>query len=217
MTQLKKFLFDNFVIDAPRKKEKSEINEMIEENIVVEVEKTEVFYSQDELDSKIEEAKKNSYKQGFEACKQEEDNTIRHLLENIGQNLESLLKSDDNVAMKFEQQFLELGIEILHKLVPTLKEQESTNIIKQFLKDNFVNFSKEKKLSFYLNPDKINEIGEEIGKLANKFDFEGKISIHKDSNLAFCDCRIEWDSGGLMKDSTITQNNIEEFFKGEQK
>ena len=37
--------------------------------------------------------------------------------------------------------------------------------------------------------------------MAHVFDFEGKITLHKDSSLAMGDCRVEWENGGVERNS----------------
>lgn len=49
-------------------------------------------------------------------------------------------------------------------------------------------------MSFYIHPDIISYAQETIAKLANSYDFEGKIALHKDASLGKADCRIEWET-----------------------
>ena len=42
---------------------------------------------------------------------------------------------------------------------------------------------------------------QQIAKLAHIHDFEGKISLHKDSKLEKASCRIEWENGGVCNNS----------------
>ena len=76
-------------------------------------------------------------------------------------------------------------------------EENAVALVDKFLQDNFNNFKYNEKLSFYINPDIISYIQDSIVKLANSNDFEGKISIHKDSSLERCACRVEWENGGV--------------------
>ena len=76
-------------------------------------------------------------------------------------------------------------------------EQQAAELVSGFIADNFNNFKDEAKLSFYIHPDIISYAQEKIASLANSYDFEGKIALHKDSSLAKNDCRIEWENGGV--------------------
>ena len=70
-------------------------------------------------------------------------------------------------------------------------------LVSKFIADNFNNFKDEAKLSFYIHPDIISYAQQKIAALANSYDFEGKIALHKDASLAKSDCRIEWENGGV--------------------
>ena len=70
-------------------------------------------------------------------------------------------------------------------------------------------------MSFYFNPETIKDIQETIGKLANSNDFEGKISLHKDSSLGMADCRIEWENGGVELNNDKTLEKLDNLLNNE--
>ena len=78
--------------------------------------------------------------------------------------------------------------------------------------DNFVNFRKEPSLSFSFNPEVVAAMPEIISKLASQNDFEGKIAIHKDANLALTDCRVEWLNGGVERNNHKMLEKMSELF-----
>ena len=90
---------------------------------------------------------------------------------------------------------------VLQKILPNLSNEHAVEILNRFLEDNFANFRTEPKLSFFFNPEIAPSMQQQIAKLAHIQDFEGKISLHKDNNLALSDCRIEWENGGVGRSS----------------
>ena len=52
------------------------------------------------------------------------------------------------------------------------------------------------------------EIAPLLSKLANKNDYEGKISVHKDADMGLSDCRVEWKNGGVERNSSKIINKI---------
>lgn len=212
MAELKKFLFDNFVIGGSATKLPDPLPEIVDENqqpvpieevlVMPEADHQEVAqsaetYTQAELKKYTAEAEKTGYDKGYEAARQELDNQVNTLLTDISQKLTVLLaQTTDDEKIK-EQETADLIKQALQKLIPSLLDEKATELVNNFLQDNFNNFKQNEKLSFYIHPDIISYIQESIVKLANSYDFEGKIAIHKDSSLEKSSCRVEWDHGGV--------------------
>ena len=88
-------------------------------------------------------------------------------------------------------------------------------MIKKFLEDNFKNFSQESKLSFYFNSAVIAQAQQILANLARKYDFEGKITLHKDDSLGKSDCRVEWENGGVERNSSGLQAEVKELLEAD--
>ncbi|MFI3241060.1 MAG: FliH/SctL family protein [Alphaproteobacteria bacterium] len=216
MNEPKKFLFDNFIIDMPRKK--SSINEDVlvsnddmdlsvdNEVVLTDAVEQEASFSTEEVAKQIEEAKAEAYNQALLDAQTKFDSQEMQLFNMVNVKLAELLKNDDSGDKELQLNIKKIAALILEKLVPTIIKDEANNIIEQFLEQNFDAFKLEKKLSIYLNPENVSNIGEVIGRLADKNDFEGKISIIKDNNLSVGDCKVLWEYGGV----SIEQNKIKE-------
>lgn len=219
MAELKKFLFDNFVIED-KKKIKSKLEEPEEavlpeqevelEPIVVEpepvVEEVEpepevITFSEEEVAEKVKEAEKKAYERGLKAAQESIEQSQKELLESINNKLIALIANTMKAEETAEQEAFVLARAVVDKLVPGLNEEHAAEIVNKFIADNFNSFKNESKLSFYIHPDIISYAQETIAKLANSYDFEGKIALHKDASLEKADCRIEWENGGVERNS----------------
>lgn len=212
MAELKKFLFDNFVIGGSATKLLEPLPEIVDENqqpvpieevlVMPEADHQEMdhfaeTYTQEDLKKYTAEAEKAGYDKGYEAARQEQDNQTNTLLTDISQKLTVLLAGSAEEEKIREQETADLIKQALQTLIPSLLEEKAVELVDNFLKNNFNNFKHNEKLSFYIHPDIISYVQESIVKLANSYDFEGKIAIHKDSSLEKSSCRIEWDNGGV--------------------
>lgn len=229
MGQYQKFMFDNFVIkcdDEDCAVEPIDV-EILEEETVPQAaphpeiadaqysevpEKEEVAkaepeiipepvktYTQEELDEQIKRAEELGYERGFKSSAEDNEKQTVLLLDNLNNKLMALIAAASEDQKQQEQNVLALSKEIILKLLPSLSEDNAVAEIEKFLTDNFPNFSKEAKLSFYFHPDMLKKVQEIIARLANTNDFEGKISLHKDTALGMDDCRVEWENGGVEK------------------
>lgn len=145
----------------------------------------------------VNTARQEGYEQGFRSSQNGVDAEANTLLMDINQKLAALLSETADIRTEVENQALEMVKVAVLKLVPTLMADEAAELVSKFIADNFNNFKDEAKLSFYIHPDIISYAQQKIAALANSYDFEGKIALHKDASLAKSDCRIEWKNGGV--------------------
>ena len=118
---------------------------------------------------------------------------------NVEKLLSQLVTTQEDLERNNEQKLLVLCKDILQKILPSLEEKHASDSIKLFLKEHFSSFTSSSKLAFYFHPEMASDMGNTIAKLANKYDFEGKISLHKDTSMELSDCRVEWEHGGVEK------------------
>ena len=217
MAELKKFLFDNFVVEGSATKLPEPLPEIVDEDeqpvpleeVVVplqEIESTpqevvapvvEEKFTCEDMENCAQNAEKKGYEQGYATAKKEQEEQNNTLLTDISQKLTVLLANAEEENQTQEQEMTGIIKQALQAIVPTLLDDKASELVSKFLSDNFNNFKHNTKLSFYIHPDIISYVQESIIKLANSYDFEGKIAIHKDSSLDKSSCRVEWDDGGV--------------------
>lgn len=187
------------------KKEAKEIEEIItyREDEVLEREK------QSKEEGK-KEGYQEGYQKGFQEASQAKENMHNMLLENLEKNFKEFFMSykESEEKNNFENNVIEVCKEIIQKIIPVMEKDTAKDIIADFLNKNFSSFKTEAKLSFYTHSDNINYMQEVVLNLARKYDFEGKISLHKDDTMSISDCRVLWDNGGVERNSVKTLDKI---------
>ena len=239
MAQYQKYMFDNFVISCnddecvaePLDIEEETEETLAEEEIKQETEEaesqedkeTEVLakkeeepekpkepnYSQSELDAAVKSAEEKSYEKGFSAATTELQKAEATALEEINTRLVALLSGDVENRREAEASALKFAVELVRKILPNLEAGVAKQEVEAFLIDNFSKFRGEKNLSFSFHPDMAAEIAPQLSKLAEKNDFEGKISVHKDINMGLSDCRVEWRNGGVERNTEEVLEKVE--------
>ena len=218
MVAYKKFEFDNFVIEDEiveivtsekvvtddeiiREETETVVEaEMVPEIIPEPVVET-ITFSEEELQAAKIQAEQIGYDKGYQAKSEETDKMTAGLLLDINNKLSDFFAAQDKFKDELEQNFMKFNLAVLQKLLPSLSEEHAVEILNRFLEENFANFRTEPKLSFFFNPEIAPSMQQQIAKLARIQDFEGKISLHKDTNLGLSDCRIEWENGGVCRSS----------------
>ena len=162
-----------------------------------------ITFSEEEMQEKEKEAHGRGYEEGYaagqEKAKAEAENMHDALLSEINNRLMILLSDNKQQEDALDNRIIEISQSVIQKLVPILEAKMAQNLVKDFLEKNFASFKDEDRLAFYFHPEVLPFVQEEIAKLANKNDFEGKISLHKDENMQTSDCRVEWESGGVER------------------
>lgn len=228
MNSFKKFEFDNFVVgeneDTPIQadtesvvEELSNVEEaqnIIEEPIIAEP--VARVYSEAEMIEAKNIAEQTGFEKGYKTKSDEVEQSSAIVLENINTKLMDIISHREELDKKLEQDFINLNREVIKKLIPTLNEGQAVEILNKFLAENFANFRKASKLSFYFNPAVIKDIQAQVSRLAHIHDFEGKISIHKDEDIGVSDCRIEWENGGVEKNSKVLLEKIDNMLEDDR-
>ncbi len=157
-----------------------------------------------------QEGYQEGYQKGFQEASQAKENMHNMLLENIEKNFKEffMFYKESEEKNNFENNVIEVCKEIIQKVIPVMEQDTAKDIIADFLNKNFSSFKSEAKLSFYTHPDNINYMQEVVLNLARKYDFEGKISLHKDDTMSISDCRVLWDNGGIERNSVKTLDKI---------
>ena len=161
-----------------------------------------ITYTEEEVVERVEQAKKEAYNKGITDAANSSQAQIQHLLTEIDKLLQEKLSEMSTIKEELSKGFRSMGISLLETLVPSLIKEQAVELLNNFLRQNFENFVKEPKLTFYFNPEILVKTQEMLGALAHKNDYEGKIVLHKDKNLAISECRIEWENGGVEYNTT---------------
>ena len=171
-----------------------------EENIVT--------YTEEELKEALSQAEEVAYNKGLAEAKSSLEETQNILLEDIKNQLTTIYASLEEKKSDLEVSALNFAVSLVEKLMPTMEKSRAESEVKNFLAENFANFSSQETLSFSFNPDMLSHVSDSIRRLAEQNDFEGKISVHKDISLGLSDCRVEWKSGGVERKVSSTIDKV---------
>lgn len=161
-----------------------------------------------------EEGYQEGYRLGFQEANQAKENMHNLLMENLDNNFRDFVQAykQEFENNNFETSVIEVCKAVINKLVPVVVKENSAAIVEDFLSKNFASFKSEAKLSFYTHPNNIALLQEVVSNLARKYDFEGKISLHKDENMSDSDCRVEWENGGVERNYAKMLDKITKIF-----
>ena len=168
-----------------------------------------ITYTEEEVDEKIKEAEASAYEKGHQEAQKTAGAETNLLLEQIDKALQSKMMAVEGIKQELSMGFENMARSLIEKFIPTIADEQAEKILKKFLEENFSNFKREAKLSFYFNPETIGKAQTIVGQLAHKNDYEGKITLQKDATLGKSDCRVEWETGGVERNMKQMQQKAE--------
>ena len=172
-----------------------------------------ITYTEDEMKEMLRQAEETAYNRGVEDIKNSIEEKQNILLEDIKNQLMTIFASLDEKKSSLETSALKFAVSVIEKILPTIEKERAEKEIKNFLSENFANFSSQEALSFSFHPDVLSHVSGSIRRLAEQNDFEGKISVHKDPTLGLSDCRVEWKSGGVERKASSIMDKVKKLIK----
>lgn len=172
-----------------------------------------ITFTEEEVAEKENKARTEGYEAGYQQAKSEQLEEQNRLLSEINNRLMMLSADMSSQTKDVDNQVIALSRDVIHKLVPVLAKSQAEKLVKAFLEKNFAQFKNENKLAFYFHPQALSFVQEEIARLANIHDYEGKISLHKDETMQLSDCRVEWENGGVERNSAQMLNKADKIFE----
>ena len=172
-----------------------------------------ITFTEEEVAEKENKARTEGYEAGYQKAKSEQLEEQNRLLSEINNRLMMLSADMSSQTKDVDNQVIALSRDVIHKLVPVLAKSQAEKLVKAFLEKNFAQFKNENKLAFYFHPQALSFVQEEIARLANIHDYEGKISLHKDETMQLSDCRVEWENGGVERNSAQMLNKADKIFE----
>lgn len=171
-----------------------------------------ITYTEEEVQEKENKARAEGYDAGYKQAQTEQQEEHNRLLAEINNHLMLLSADMSSQTKAADNQLINLSTAIIHHLIPVIEKEQAQNLVTNFLEKNFSQFKNESKLSFYFHPQTLPYVQEEIAHLANIHDYEGKISLHKDEQMQVADCRVEWENGGVERNSIKMLDKIDKIF-----
>jgi flagellar assembly protein FliH len=130
-------------------------------------------------------------------------------IERLSHDLAGLAGTQQAALARIERQATELAVEMVRKLFPAFVARSGTVEIQALIADALSLAQEQPKLALRCAPDMIEAIEPILTDAATRSGFEGRLSVRGDPDLTETDCRIEWNEGGMDRDSGRLMNEIE--------
>jgi len=130
-------------------------------------------------------------------------------IERLTHALEGLAGSQHASLGRVERQATELALGLVRKLFPAFVQRSGTVEIQALIADALSLAQEQPKLALRCAPDMTQAIEPILTEAAARSGFEGRLSVRGDPDLTETDCRIEWNEGGMDRDTGRLMHEIE--------
>jgi flagellar assembly protein FliH len=127
----------------------------------------------------------------------------------IARTCQALIQTIDAERLTVERQAVELALTIARKLAGRLIEREPLAEIRALLAECLGPLRRAPHLVIRINAADSDAIRPHVDKLVKETGFEGRMVILGEDDMAQGDCKIEWADGGIVRDSSQVEVEID--------
>lgn len=164
------------------------------------------MFSEEEMNARIEQARKEAHEKGFQEGrdaaqaaidqeKTERDMLHNQLLEQLIPQYRLLEESLQKWTTQGERDWLALLQHVLRRFCSQLAPEEHSARIMGLAEECLRQCRSQPELTFRIHPDMETLLTEDLKKLAQESGFSGRLSIETSDRLTPADVRIQWPSG----------------------
>jgi len=161
---------------------------------------------------KLAEAETSAYRRGYAAAqddaKVEAERRVAAALEAIAANLGKATEALAAIETRLECEAVEVAVAVARKLAPTLVAREPFVEIAALAGQCFRELVSAPHIAVRVNDALYDTARARLEKIARAKNFEGRLVVLAEPDIAIGDCRIEWADGGINRNSAATDAAI---------
>ncbi len=161
---------------------------------------------------KLAEVESQGFRDGFAAAEKEAiavaERRTATAFEQIGDALDRIARGLSSVERRIENEAIELAVAVARKLAPELILREPFAEIAALATDCFKQLVTAPHVVVRVNDVLHERAHEQLGEIAQRCGFEGRLVVLAESEIALGDCRIEWADGGIARTQAKTDTAI---------
>ena len=167
---------------------------------------------------KLAEADAAAHRRGYADAqadaKIEADRRMADALERIAVNLGKANDALAAIETRLECEAVEVAVAVARKLAPALVAREPFAEIAALASDCFRELVSSPHIAVRVNDALYAAAKEKLDDILRARNFEGRLVVMAEHDIAVGDCRIEWADGGINRDSAAADAAISEAVNG---
>ncbi len=166
-------------------------------------------YTQEQLDEEIKKAKDEGISLGKKEFEKSAEKSEIDALLVIEKQISDIKLLIEQQSQQQETDFINLCKVMFKKLMPEMEKKYGFDEIESIIKQSMPKLTKEPRLKILINEALTPKLKEKLTDIVKKVGFLGKIVIQSNEDLKLSDIKIEWDKGGITRDSDIIMSEMD--------
>jgi flagellar assembly protein FliH len=157
----------------------------------------------------IAEAEKISFRDGFEAAKQEAEQKSAAQLEQIAMNMQAVVGRLAALETKLEREAIDVASAIARQFAPALIARQPLAEIEALVLDVLSHVRSAPHVAIRVAPEMAESAGARLKRIAEERGFASRLVILPDPEIQSGNCLIEWADGGVSRDTQAISARID--------
>jgi flagellar assembly protein FliH len=158
----------------------------------------------------IAEAEKISFREGFEAAKQEAEQKSAAQLERIATDLHLVVGRLAALETRLEREAIDVASAIARQLAPALVARQPLAEIEALVLDVLSHVRSAPHVAIRVAPEMAESAGARLKRIAEERGFSSRLVILPDPEIQSGNCLIEWADGGVSRDTQAISARIDQ-------
>jgi len=158
----------------------------------------------------IAEAEKTSFREGFEAAKQEGEQRCAAQLDRIAAEMHLAVGRLAAIETRLEREAIDVANAIACQLAPALIAKQPLAEIEALVLDVLSHVRAAPHVAVRISPEMAEDAGKRLKKIADERGFANRLVILPDPAIQSGNCLIEWADGGVSRDTDAITARIEQ-------
>ena len=158
----------------------------------------------------IAEAEKTSFREGFEAAKQEGEQRCAAQLDRIAAEMHLAVGRLAAIETRLEREAIDVANAIACQLAPALIAKQPLAEFEALVLDVLSHVRAAPHVAVRISPEMAEDAGKRLKKIADERGFANRLVILPDPAIQSGNCLIEWADGGVSRDTDAITARIEQ-------
>ena len=164
-------------------------------------------------EAELERARCDSLAKGREEAAAEaeasRERRVADLLQTISREFSTLFAAEDLRNAQYEAESVRLTLATLQRLFPAMNQKYGLSEIQRVIQEVLESQREQATIKIEVEPDYVETIRDHVKRVLKQANISGNCEVTGNQALGPGDCRMSWENGGALRESTAVAEDIE--------
>ncbi len=166
-------------------------------------------FSEAELEHARREALAHGRREATAEAESSRERRVADLLQTISREFSTLFAAEDLRNAQYEAESVRLTLATLQRLFPAMDQKYGLGEIQRVITEVLESQREQTEIKLEIHPDYVETIQEHVRRVLKQANIGGNCIVTGNQSLGPGDCRLSWQNGGALRESTALAEDIE--------